>query len=162
MMKSLPYEMHLKIATKEDASTVYDLVEEAVKDSDLPNHLHTFQDLQTHLENFISSPDNVVILLCNEHAPLGIFAGARINTPSAFLFKPYATEIVWWVDPVGRKGRNPWRMLEAFEYWAREKKCEYTKLSLLTKFSRKEMKRLNKIYRKKGYNPFETSYFKVL
>lgn len=159
----LPYGMYLKVATVEDTSRVYGVLHEALESHpNYPNTWKTFADIQEHMEVFIGDRNNLVLLLCNaeDHRILGVLVAAKISSP--FLFQPWATELLWWVSPDGRKGRNPLRMIEALEYWARQEDCSYVKLAMTERLSRRQTKRLNRIYRKKGFHPFERSYIKEL
>ncbi len=161
-MHALPYDMSLRLATVDDTGRIYALMTEATDAAvGYPNHWGTYQDIQKHLEGWITDSSHLVLLLCSaEDLAVGIFVGSKLDSP--FLFHPWASELLWWVSPEGRKGRNPFRMLEAFEVWAGEKNCVYIQVSLPERYSRKKKKRLNRIYRRKGFRPTEKSYTKEL
>lgn len=161
-VKQLPYDMHLRLATEEDTASLYGLLHRALEASNIPNTINLFDDIKEHLIEFIKDPNNMTLLLCSsiDDKPLGLMLGTVISGP--FFFKPYAVEVLWWVDEEGRRGRNPIRMIEAYELWAETKGCSYCQLSLLTTFSRKQAKRLNRLYRSKGYKTTETTYLKEL
>ena len=150
------------MATVDDTGRIYALMTEATDAATgYPNHWGTYQDTQAHLEEWIEDSEHLVLLLCNDEGlAIGLFVGCKVTSP--FLFHPWATEFLWWVSPEGRRGRNPFRMLEAFEVWAREKKCVYMHVSLPERYSRKKKKRMNRIYRRKGFHPTEKSYTKEL
>lgn len=161
-MKQLPYDMYLKIADVEDTRTVHDLLVEAMENTAFPYEVSEFEITEGILEDFIKDTENkVVILLMHENGEaLGLLAATKISYP--LIKEEFATETIWYVRDRGRKGRNPFRMVEAYEHWAKLKNCSHAQLSIRAKLSRRDTKRLNRIYKKRGYDNVETMYIRKL
>lgn len=99
--------------------------------------------------DIITSPGSIVIL--NDRK--GFLAGKIV--PFMFSAEPMATELGWWVDPKYRKSEVGKELLEAFEYWAKKKKCK-----LITMVSLDDG--LGKFYERRGYTLHERAYLKEI
>jgi len=84
--------------------------------------------------------------------------GFILGSATPFLFGPHllATEIAWWVEPEARGTGEGLKLLEAFEYWA--KNVAGAKLVSMTSLD----KNVEKFYKKNGYKLYERAYMKVL
>jgi len=84
--------------------------------------------------------------------------GFILGSATPFLFGPHllATEIAWWVEPEARGTGEGLKLLEAFEYWA--KNVVGAKLVSMTSLD----KNVEKFYKKNGYKLYERAYMKVL
>lgn len=72
-----------------------------------------------------------------------------------------ATELFWYVTKDARKGRDAWKLVEAFEAWGAEKQVEeYRLVHLLLPGEDPATVRLAPIYKRKGYRPLEVGYTK--
>lgn len=74
-----------------------------------------------------------------------------------------ATEMFWYVTPEARHGRDAFRLLDAYEVWAREQgavECRIT--HLLMPGEDPAHVRLGPIYRRKAYRAVEVNYVKPL
>jgi hypothetical protein len=69
-----------------------------------------------------------------------------------------ATELFWYVWPGALKGTGA-KLLDAFEDWARFRKCTRVTMALMR---HNEAERLDKYYIDHGYEAFETHYVKLL
>lgn len=67
----------------------------------------------------------------------------------------WAKETVWYIDPTAR-GRGALRMLDAYEAWARAQGCSTIGMSSLASND------VSGIYLRRGYQPAETHFTKVL
>lgn len=95
----------------------------------------------------ITSPGGIVIL----HDTKGFIAGSIVPFPySADLT---AAEMAWWVEPKYRKSNIGKELLQAFEYWAKKKKCKYITMSSLDDA-------VGKFYERQGYTLYERAYLK--
>ncbi len=157
----LPYDLALREATVEDIPAIHDMYLHAAEATDLPFEVGEMnEELKTFYTSCINSPDCLVLLLVTSEKPVGVLVASKLVIP---LFKTASVnEILWWVEPEGRKGIAPLRMIQAMEEWGKLNECTHVKLGLLSNMSRKQTKRLHKIYRKKGYKPFSTTYYKEL
>lgn len=84
--------------------------------------------------------------------------GFIMGLATPFPFGPYrmASESAWWVSPEFRKLGVGLDLLNAFEYWAKEKAgCSFITMVGLSKG-------LDKLYNAKGYKLYEHAYMKVL
>ncbi len=152
----------LREAVPEDNRACYQLFVEALDESELPNSSAKYDlEVERYVNELITGENHLVLLLVDlEDRPVGILIGSIIDMP-VFTYT-FVSEIVWYIRPEGRSGRAPFRMLEALEWWGTAKGCVYCKVGILSSYTRKMTKRLHKIYRKKGYYPLDTSYFKEL
>lgn len=67
-----------------------------------------------------------------------------------------ARETVWWIDPSHRGSAAP-RMLDAYEHWARVKRCAFTGMAGMG-----EDPDVARLYLRRGYRVAETHFLKVL
>lgn len=84
--------------------------------------------------------------------------GFIVGAATPFLFGPHklASEIAWWVEPDSRGTGEGLRLLEAFEYWAKNvANCKLISMASLDKT-------VEKYYKKNGYKLYERAYMKVL
>lgn len=104
---------------------------------------------------FQSRPtDRITILWVADGEPRGLLAA--VAERNLFNYDRFAGELVWWIDPPYRKSRAAYKMIEAYEYWAKEKAgCKTVTLVDL-------MGNLDRYYKRKGYERRETTYLKVL
>jgi GNAT superfamily N-acetyltransferase len=75
-----------------------------------------------------------------------------------FPFGPHvlATETAWWIEPDSRGLGLGVQLLQAFEYWAKEKAgCSMVSMSSLDD-------KVGEMYLKQGYKLYERAYMKVL
>jgi GNAT superfamily N-acetyltransferase len=75
-----------------------------------------------------------------------------------FPFGPYslATETAWWVEPDKRGSGLGLQLLQAFEYWAKEK----AGAAMISMSSLDD--KVGEMYTKQGYKLYERAYMKVL
>lgn len=102
--------------------------------------------------NILTGEQNEMIILLKPG--VGMIAG--MSTP--FVFGPHllASEIAWWINEDKRGEGDGAELIEAFEYWAKEKAgCKMITLTSLDD-------ELGKFYEKKGYKLYERAYMKVL
>ncbi len=103
---------------------------------------------------FQSKPtDRITILWVADGEPRGLLAA--VAETNLFNYQRFAGELVWWLDPEYRRGHAASKMIEAYEYWAKEKAgCQSCSLVDL-------LGNLDKYYTRKGYERRETTYLKV-
>lgn len=104
---------------------------------------------------FQSRPtDRITILWVEDGEPRGLLAA--VAETNLFNYQRFAGELIWWLDPDHRRGNAANKMVEAYEYWAKNKAgCSTCSLVDL-------MGNLDKYYTRKGYERRETTYIKVL
>lgn len=88
-----------------------------------------------------------------EERPRGVLMASAFDHP--FGQVRAADESMWWVDPAYR-GFGSLKMIDAYEDWARSKGCIG---AAMTEFCDHPV---GAIYKRKGYGPLETKYFKPL
>lgn len=98
-------------------------------------------------ETFVKDDDKIAIIKDG---------GILLGGVSKSLLGPFiqAYELVWWVDPDCRG--NSLEMIRIYEDWAIEKGAKLIELKSLSKYKDTE-----KIYKKIGYTPIETSWVKI-
>lgn len=164
MYQKLTENYSLKIAgPNEDIDTIYNLVKRAIVETPYKDLLLSDKEGKEGVELFLNMDQNsfVTILLQYKDEPVGILAANKINNfPFAYTM---ATELLWWVEPEHRKGIIPFKMVEAYEYWAKLVGCSYVCLSFVDKFKTRNRTKLKNYYKKNlGYRLFEESYMKEL
>lgn len=107
----------------------------------------------------LQAPKNEkIVLLSCQPEPVGMVVGLS----NEFLFnrKTIAVELMWWMDPEYRKGKDSIKLVEAYEYWAKNiAKADLLQLSLLTT---EQAPQIEKFYSRRGYRLSEKSFFKEL
>lgn len=104
--------------------------------------------------DYIAAPDKLALVAVG---PRGV-SGALLASCSVSPLAPVrlAQELAWWVDPQAR-GRAAFRMLDAYEQWAREQGC-----ALIGMAGRGDA-RLSRLYRARGFaSTNEDHFLKVL
>lgn len=141
----------MHVATMEDWQDVKDMVMKFVSKTDYAKMAeeHVLNDLVTR---YLENPSNAQV--CIIEPSKGFLAG--MVTPFPFSTDFLATELAWWVEPEARQEGLGTKLLEAFEYWAREKAgCRLISMSSLDD-------KVGEMYEKQGYKLYERAYMKVL
>lgn len=98
-----------------------------------------------------------IVLTAKEDFELkGAIAGVAYE--NVFDGEMCATELFWYVWPGAQKGMGA-RLLDAFEEWAKFRKCTRVTMALMR---HNEAERLNAYYTGRGYHVFETHYVKPI
>jgi len=141
----------MKIATIEDIKEIADMSMKFMATtgySDFSDREH----IEAFIEAMVTGPQNERIILIEPG--IGFIAGMSSVHP----FGPtrLATEVAWWVEPEARETGAGKMLLEAFEFWAKEKAgCQLISMVGLDES-------LDKFYTKNGYKLYERAYMKVL
>lgn len=140
----------MKIAEMEDVDTILAMGKkfvEATGYKDFADEAYIKQLIEHYIQ---SSRDTNIIILDD----FGFIAGSV----SVFPFGPgkIASETAWWIDPDSRGENRGIKLMQAFEYWAKNvAQCDYISMTSLDK-------NVEKIYKKNGYTLYERAYMKVL
>jgi GNAT superfamily N-acetyltransferase len=149
--------MTLRLATEADREDIRRMALAFKAESPYAGIPHTKKKLEHVISSFINGDKTklVAILAVHEGKPVGMVAGVV----SEFIWNEdvHASEIVWWLDPKYRRDKLGLELKEAYEYWAWKVGCSHTHMSLLND---KSMDRLERFYRRNGYEPMERSYLK--
>lgn len=107
------------------------------------------------LKDCLFEEDRVVLLLnAPDYGTCGCLVGCAAKHP--FLPLVVGTELLWWVDPPAR-GRHSLKLLDAFEYWAKEvKHCDVLSCADVVSHS------IGAIYLRRGYKLEEQTWTKEL
>lgn len=95
----------------------------------------------------------IIFLLTYNEVPVGMLAGRVIESLITEGYTAY--EQMWYVEPEHR-GKHSLKLLNLFEQWSRQVGAT---MCVMANFDNTSV---DKIYRKRGYNPVEHSYFKLL
>lgn len=92
------------------------------------------------------------------HAVDGRAQGILLAVAHQHPFGPVwlASETVWWIDP-NHRGRSAFAMLDAYEAWAREKRCAYAGMAGMG-----DDPVIAKLYERRGYVTAETHFLKAV
>lgn len=140
----------MKIATPEDIAVVKAMAMKFLAVSGYQE----FGDEET-ITNLITNivedqPTSSIIILSPD---VGFIVGAVSQFPFGRCL--IATEIAWWVEEDKRGTGEGLKLLEAFEYWAKNvAECKLVSMSSLDKT-------VEKYYKKNGYKLYERAYMKV-
>ena len=109
---------------------------------------HASRAVQEHIE----CPRKLCLILDANGAQRGVLAASASISPLAPV--KIAQEIVFWVDP-GHRGRAAFKMLDAYEAWARREGCAGAGLSGLND------PRVSRFFRASGYALTENKFLKM-
>lgn len=139
--------MTIRLATLQDSTEAVRLLLDFHKACDLPFEVTTAWALAL-FKACVNDKDKIAIVKDG-----GILLG--LTGPS--LIGPFnqCIELAWWVDPEKRGGSLG--MLTLYEQWAKEKGAKLVEVKSLHRFPETE-----KIYKRIGYEPIETSWVKVI
>lgn len=141
----------MKVATLEDYAEVLEMAVTFFEASPYKS-LGDKEVVATLVESILSGMPNEKIIILNPSK--GFIAGA--STPFLFGNHKLATEIAWWIKPEERGNGEGLKLLEAFEYWAKNiAGCKLISMASLDKS-------VEKYYKKNKYRLYERAYMKVL
>lgn len=107
-------------------------------------------DIKLLIQDFLEAPHDRKIIILDD---FGFIAGQATKFP--FGPEMLASEVAWWIDPEARGENKGRKLMEAFEYWAKNvAKCKFISMTSLDKD-------VEKIYKNKGYKLYERAYMKV-
>lgn len=107
-----------------------------------------------------SKLERIIILALDSitKEPIGMVAGLISEVP--FSSDKVATEQVWYIEPQYRNTRTSIKLVEAFEYWARE--ITKADVVLMSSLNNNEQEKVDRFYTRKGYTLCEKGYVKGL
>jgi len=111
---------------------------------------------KTKMAGFMSQGQGIVLCAHEGFELKGAIAGVVYE--NVFDGALCASELFWYVWPGAQKGTGT-RLLEAFEEWARFRKCTRVTMAYML---HNMPERLAHFYEQKGYQPFETHYVKLI
>lgn len=144
----------LKLPTEEDFPDLLRMAREFALASPYKDYEIDDAKIAETVQQLLTSPSSILIVLTFAGGNVGVLAG----TVTEFLFNrdKIASEIVWWVDPAHRNAKSL-DLLKAYEYWAKHKMgCRLITLSSL------DDKRLERLYRLRGYRKTEEAFIKEI
>lgn len=99
--------------------------------------------------------NSLVLLMERDGKIVGILAATCAEM--LFSFERVAAELAWYVHPEYRTSKESWKMVKAFEWWAKNKVgATYTSMAHLGN------EKLSKLYEKRGYSKQEEVYLRRL
>ena len=141
----------IKVATEEDIETIMKLAKNFMEHANYYQQVDLDKSRELALNFIKGDKKERIILLYDDIAML-----VGMATPFVFGKALVASELVWWVEPQARNKEIGRALLEAFEYWAKEKAgCGFMTMSCLDNS-------VAKFYESNGYKLYEYAYFKEL
>lgn len=137
-----------ELSVTDDCILLFEAADEFHYRSQLPYPI----DDDSLIEGFaalLDSPDGVILT-----DGKGSFIGGAINPSWINKNVRIAQEYFWWA-----KDGNGLKLLEAFEDWALMRGADYV---LMVNLPQLAGERVEKIYQRRGYKPFERSFVKEL
>lgn len=104
-------------------------------------------------QDFIEDPRKLCLTLEVNGALRGVLAASLSVSPLAPV--KVAQEVVFWIDP-DHRGRAPFRMIAAYEAWARAEGCAAAGLSALND------ERVTRLFDRVGFLLIENKFLKIL
>jgi GNAT superfamily N-acetyltransferase len=151
--------LQLKIATWDDYPDIMDM---ARKFFDLTPYAKLVDYDESKMSDVIMSlfdnPTERIAILAVDND--GKTVGMLCAMVSEILFTRdrVASELAWWIDPEHRASRVSIDLINAFEFWAKEKaQCRYTQLATV---ETEQVDRISKFYKRKGYDLYERGFLK--
>lgn len=139
----------MKIAELEDLDKVFEMAMKFVEATGY-NNISNAYDIKELIKFFLEGPHDQRIIIIDD---FGFIAGQATKFP--FGEGLVASETAWWIDPEARGENKGRKLMEAFEYWAKNvAKCKFISMTSLDKG-------VEKVYRNKGYKLYERAYMKV-
>lgn len=140
----------MKIADMDDIETILDMSMKFIGMTGY-DQISNVDDIKMLIQEVLEAPRNEKIIILDD---FGFIAGQATKFP----FGPdlIATEIAWWIEPEARGENKGAKLMEAFEYWAKNVAgCRFISMTSLNNT-------VEKIYKKKGYKLYERAYMKTL
>ena|ERR1700761_8039270 len=140
----------MRIALREDIPAIKEMAMRFLEVSGYQQYAkeHIIDDI---ISNLIDADPTDKILLYSPDT--GFIAGAV--TPFIFGESRLATEIAWWVNEDKRATGEGMKLIQAFEYWAKNvANCQMISMGSLDN-------KVEKLYKKNGYKLHERAYLKV-
>lgn len=151
-------ERTIRPLTVEELPLCEPFAKEFHEEKQLPGHL----DMAVFLRNwtvFLTNHPAVMLSLWHGERLVGGL-GAMV-VPDLSDGRLTATEMFWYVTKDARKGRDAWKLLEAFEQWGDLHGVdEYRLTHILLPEEDPATVRLARIYTRKGYRALEVNYVK--
>ena len=150
MVKTTP--INIREATEEDALDCLILFKPFHKESKVPYSWDAKKTQEVFiptlpLENFVTfvaeRENDVVGFICGMYAE-PFFSSEKIST-----------EVAWFVNKEYRNSTAGFRLMKAYEEWAKGKGVKYVGMTYLENITD-----LSEVYEKKGYSKAETQYMK--
>lgn len=139
----------MKIAELEDVDTILQMAMKFVRTTGYEKYSDE-ETIKNLIRDYIESPSTECIIVLDD---FGFIAGRCTVFP--FGTGKIASETAWWIDPDSRGQNRGQKLMEAFEYWA--KNIAEADMISMTSLD----KDVEKIYKKNGYKLYERAYMKV-
>lgn len=134
----------------EDLETILEMAMKFVGMTDY-KEISNVDDIRALIVDFLESDHTQRIIVLDD---FGFIAGQAQKFP--FGQALMASEVAWWIDPTARGENKGKKLMEAFEYWAKNiANCSFISMTSIDKD-------VEKIYKKKGYKLYERAYMKPL
>lgn len=137
-----------------------DLVHQWIEESPYKDLTVDPHKLDTILQALLTGngTQGIAILAMKDDKPVGMVLGQVAEM--LFSHETLAHELAWWVEPSHRGGKIAIKLLDAFEYWAKEvAKCKRVQMSMV---ETENADRVGKLYTRRGYTLREKAYLKEL
>lgn len=142
----------LRVATIEDFDIVKSMATKFLEASGYKEYSDD-ETIDNLIKGLLEGNKNEAIIIIYDDK--GMIAGSIVPFPFNNN-KWVATEVAWWVEPEDRSSGIGKELLDAFEYWVKEK----TKATTITMGSLDE--KLGNFYTREGYKLYERAYVKQI
>ncbi len=111
----------------------------------------------TTLQQLIDSDAGIVKVACFNDEIVGAIAGVMTELPINDLV--VSQELMLWLEPAHRNGKTAPKLIDGYVEWAKQKGCDYARLSALDVVLDGKA---GILFKRKGFKPIETAYIKEL
>lgn len=140
----------MKVAELEDIDVILEMAMKFVETTGYKD-VSDKDFIRSLIEHYLLSDHTQKIIILDD---FGFIAGQA--TPFPFGPGSVASETAWWIDPASRGQNHGGKLVQAFEYWAKNVAgCNFVSLTSLNST-------VEKLYKKNGYKLYERAYMKVL
>lgn len=147
----------IRLATPSDHNEIFRLLQQFYHEAPHRKYAEFNADIvHSHITEFLQAPKlEKIVFLAEDVKPFGLLAAGTVPVFFSLDVKR-AYEIAWYVEEDKRHKRDAIRLLDAYEYWAKQVGCKSIQVATMIN------PRLGEFYEKRGFHALETSYIKDL
>lgn len=149
--------LDIKIATMSHYFDVYDMVLRFAANSPYTDYQVDESKVADLVLAYLESPGSDRICFVVEHEGRAVGMLAAQTSEILFSRMKIAAETVWWMEPEFRNSTIPFKLLEAYEFWAKRVGCSIAQLSTV---ETAHAARVQPLYERKGYRLVERGFIK--
>lgn len=141
----------IRLATTADIPRMLELCQQFHFQSPYKETPYSVSKTRSLLERVLKSDEGLILVAEREGVLIGLIGG--LVAPIPFADVRVAQELAWWVDPKYRPSKDGIKLLEAYEYWAKNivKVNQISVANLMNEYA----PALERMYTRRGYEKKE-------